>query len=747
MTRLWFAVTLFVSAALLFLVQPLLARMVLPRLGGAPAVWNTCMVFFQTALLAGYAYAHAAPAWFGIRRHAALHLVVLCLPLLVLPLSIPLWWPAPTNYDPVLWLTGLLLASAGLPFFAVATSSPLLQRWYALTGSPGAHDPYFLYGASNLGSIIGLLAYPFAMEPTLALPHQSLFWAAGYALLLFMTAGCAFALWRAPAPAASLLPPPPARGETEAIPAPPVTAVRRLRWVLLAFVPSSLMLSVTTYLTTNVAAVPLLWVGPLTLYLLTFVLVFARRPPLSHAVLTRWMPLAVLVVVLAMLSEANEPAFVLIAVHLCGFFWIGLVCHGELARDRPPSARLTEFYLWMSVGGVLGGLFNAFAAPVLFPTILEYPIVLVLACLLRPGTPLAPGKSAGKYDRVLDVALPAGLGVLTVALVLGAQAFGVKPEPVHIAVLLAVPLVVCFTFLDRPVRLGLGVAALLLAGAAYRGEAGKTEYQERSFFAVHRVTSDPAGKFRLLIHGDTIHGRQSLDPAREREPLSYYYRTGPIGQVFTALKGDERLKRVGVVGLGSGALCCYADQGQDWTYFEIDRAVQHIACETGLFTYYQACPAECDVVLGDARLTLAKTGEHFGVLVIDAFSSDAVPMHLLTREALDLYRRRLTPDGILAFNISNRYLDLETVLGDQARYADPPLVCLTQVDVTLSDAEKEAGKDPSVWVIMARDREALDKAVGEGGRWREARRAGAAVWSDDFSNLLGVFKLGGFHPK
>jgi SAM-dependent methyltransferase len=217
--------------------------------------------------------------------------------------------------------------------------------------------------------------------------------------------------------------------------------------------------------------------------------------------------------------------------------------------------------------------------------------------------------------------------------------------------------------------------------------------------------------------------------------------------VFTGLKGDERLNRVGIVGLGSGALCCYADEGQHWTYFEIDRAVQHIACETGLFTYYQACPAKCDVVLGDARQTLANTDERFGVLVIDAFSSDAVPVHLLTREALNLYRRRLTPDGILAFNISNRYIDLETVLGDQARNADPPLVCLTQVDVALSDAEKEAGKAPSVWAIMARDRETLDKAVGEGGRWREARRGNAAVWSDDFSNMLGVLKLGGFQPK
>src|SRR5665213_3496005 len=253
MTRLWFAITLFVSAALLFLVQPLLARMVLPLLGGAPAVWNTCMVFFQATLLAGYAYAHAAPAWFGARRHAGIHLVVLCLPLLVLPLSIPLWWPAPTHYDPVLWLTGLLLASAGLPFFAVATSSPLLQCWYAQTGSPDAHDPYFLYGASNLGSIIGLLAYPFAMEPTLALPHQNRLWAGGYALLHFLTAGCAFALWRAPevgrvasalasrvasAPGVSLNPSPGADATR--------LATRRLRWVLLAFVPSSLMLSVTT---------------------------------------------------------------------------------------------------------------------------------------------------------------------------------------------------------------------------------------------------------------------------------------------------------------------------------------------------------------------------------------------------------------------------------------------------------------------------------------------------------------------
>jgi hypothetical protein len=728
-----YTLTLFVSSALLFLVQPMLARMVLPLFGGTPAVWNTCMVFFQALLLAGYAYAHAAPARLGVRRQAALHLALLLLPLAVLPLAVPAGWALPDSGHPVAWLLGLLLVTVGLPFFVVSTSGPLLQRWFADTGHPAARDPYFLYAASNLGSMLALLAYPFLLEPNLTLAAQGRIWAVGYGVLVLLTGACAAALLRAPAPKDAK-----ALGVGPDQAAPPVTARRRLRWVLLAFVPSSLLLSVTTFLTTDLAPIPLLWVLPLALYLLTFVFAFARRQVVPLPLLLRWLPLAVLLVALALLSEATEPAAVLIGLHLLVLFWVGLTCHGMLAADRPHAGRLTEFYLWLSVGGVLGGLFNALVAPAVFSGLAEYPLVLVLACLLRPAPPRADG---GGGPRRSDFLLPAALGLLTAALVVGGQAYGVAPGPVSVGLMFGLPAVVCYTFLERPVRFALGLGALMLAGGLYHGVHGTVLYRTRSFFGVHRVTLDPAGEYRMLVHGNTVHGQQSVAPSRRDEPLTYYHRTGPMGRVFAALRGDDRLGRVALVGLGAGALACYAEPGQEWTYYEIDPAVARIARDERLFTFLPDAErrgVRLGVVLGDARLTLARGTDPCGVLVVDAFSSDAIPVHLLTREALRVYLARLRDDGVLAFNISNRYLDLEPVLANLAR--DAGLFCFVREDVALRDDEKRGGKAPSIWAVMARDRGHLTKVL-KGGGWQEARlRAGLAVWTDDFSNLFSVFK-------
>jgi hypothetical protein len=724
-----FTLTLFLSAALLFLVQPLVARLVLPLLGGTPAVWNTCMVFFQAVLLAGYAYAHAAPRWLGPRRQPFLHLLLLPLPFLVLPLALPANATPPAAV-PVFWLLGLLFVVAGLPFFVVSTSAPLLQRWFSETGHPAARDPYFLYAASNLGSILALAAYPVVVEPLLTLAGQSRLWMTGYAVLTVLIAACTFCLWRAHG----------AQVRAPADKTPPPTWRRRLRWLLLAFAPSSLMLSVTTYITTDIAAIPLLWIAPLTLYLLTFVVAFARKPLLPHRFVVRWTPLAVLVVVLLLLLfERTEPVFLLIALHLFGLFWIALMCHGELAQTRPVSRDLTEFYFWLSLGGVCGGLFNALLAPLLFNSIVEYPLVLVLACALRPASP-GPKKQSVASFTWRDAILPLGVGVLTAALVFGIQNYGPNLGRFNAGLMFTIPLVLCYTMQERPLRHALGIGALLLASYFYRGEYGEAQYRTRSFFGVHRVTLDPSGKFRDLVHGSTIHGRQNLDPARRREPLTYYYRTGPAGQVFAALKEDERLQRVGIVGMGAASLCAYAEPGQRWTFYEIDPAVVFIARDSGLFTFFRDCKTEPAVVLGDARLTLTRSEEKYGLLVIDAFSSDAIPIHLLTREALDVYRRRLDDDGVLLFNISNRYLDLETVLADLARNVTPPMTCISLEDRALSNAEKEAGKSPSHWIALAATPEALAKIRRKGSWQLLPGRPGAAIWRDDYSNLLSVIK-------
>jgi hypothetical protein len=797
-----FTLTLFVSAFLLFLVQPMLARMVLPRLGGTPAVWNTCMVFFQALLLAGYAYSHATPAWLGARRQALIHVVILLLPLAMLPIAVSVDWSPPDSANPMAALLVLLFVTVGLPFFVVATSGPLLQRWFASTGHRQANDPYFLYAASNLGSMIALLGYPFLFEPRFGLSVQSRLWTAGYCLLVVLTAWCAALVWRRPPLQAS--------GQESIPPLIRLSWRRRLHWVVLAFVPSSLMLSVTMYLTTDISSIPLLWVLPLSLYLLTFILAFARRRLVPLSVVFHLMPLVVLSIVMVLLSEATDPVFLLIAIHLLGLFWVGLACHGLLAEDRPPVGHLTEFYLWLSVGGVLGGLFNALVAPLIFNSIVEYPIVLVLACLLlrakanrrpleqapssrsmpegagasenilagtpaltvplratpadgengtavavapamataiqtavgmapRPKVPRDEGESARRRG---DIVFPLVLGAATAAAILLCQKVGVQPGPKSLALMFAVPVVVCYTFHERPLRFALGIAAVLLASNLYQGVLGKLEYRTRTFFGVHRVTLDPAGQYRVLVHGNTIHGKQSLDPDRRGKPLSYYYPTGPVGQLFAALQNDPRTNRVGIIGLGCGTMVAYAKPGQHWTYFEIDPAVARIAQDPNLFTFWhdaEAAGTHLDVVFGDARLTLEHTDEHFGLFVVDAFSSDAIPVHLLTREALRLYLDHLDKGGLLAINISNRYLDLEPVVAELAN--DSHLFCLLDDDRFTDNGEEQNGKTKSIWVVMARREGDIPRLRFQGGVWAPpSPRVALPVWTDDYSNIFKVFR-------
>lgn len=735
MLLLLYIVAIFVSAFLLFLVQPMFARMALPLLGGSPAVWNTAMVFYQAALLLGYAYAHFSTKRLGVRRQAGLHLGLLLLPLPFLPIALPRGWMPPTDASPAPWLLLVMLVAVGAPFFVVSTTSPLLQRWFAATGHRSSADPYFLYAASNVGSLFALLGYPVLVEPYLNLEAQSRLWAGGYALLLLLMAGCAVALWRS---------------KTATTPAPsveerrPVSAkiggARRLRWVLLSLVPSSLMLSVTTYLSTDIAAVPLLWVIPLALYLLTFILVFARKPPLPHALMVRALPILFVALVLVLAMRATEPLSVLVALNLLAFFAASMVCHGEMARDRPDAERLTEFYLWMSVGGVLGGIFNALIAPLIFNSVAEYPLTLVLACLLLPR--LASGSvREEKRRRVLDVVLPLALTCGTAAMIAGVAALELPPGPAAYGLMFGPSVLIVFFFSQRPVRFALGIAAVLLAGGALSPggqESATPAYARRSFFGIHRVGSDTTGRYRQLMHGHTVHGMQSLDPARRQEPLNYYTRSGPIGQVF----GKRPLPpnaSVGVVGLGAGSLAVYAKPGESWTFYEIDPVVARIAQTPEFFTLLRDCRAsKSRVVLGDARLSLAQTDARYDLLILDAYSSDSIPMHLITREALRLYRERLAPGGVIAFHISNLHLNLEPVLAGLA--ADAGMACRVQHDTEVSEAEKAQGKTPSEWLVMARAEADFGPLLAASKQWAHAEsRPGMAVWTDDYSSILSVF--------
>src|SRR5215204_411733 len=503
-----FTVAVFISAALLFVVEPMFGKMVLPLLGGSPAVWTTCMLFFQGALLLGYLYAHLGPRWLGLRRHTLVHVLLLALALLSLPISVAVTSGAFRFEHPNAWLLWVLTVSLGAPFTLLSSTGPLLQVWFSKTAHPQAGSPYFLYAASNLGSMLALLSYPFVLEPLIPLGGQAKLWSVGYLLLIVLVVIAAVYLKRGFA------------GEDREKPgalAPRVPTRTMLRWTFLAFVPSSFFLALTTHLTTDVAAVPLLWIVPLVLYLLSFTMVFGRRSILPHSVIVRWQPIGLILLAVVDFWGPSASAPWLLPFHLIVFFVTALVCHGELARTKPPVARLTDFYLCLAVGGVLGGVFNAVVAPAFFDSILEYPITLLLACAVRPRTAQPEPGPRGWYRDATLIAL--GCAILLVV------RFAIGDRTVVAAVLTGsvIAAIICLRMSRDPVRFTFAVAGVLFAGYVVRETAPRVLLRERNFFGVREVIYDPRHSTRVLLHGTTRHGAQSTDPARRREPVSYYY--------------------------------------------------------------------------------------------------------------------------------------------------------------------------------------------------------------------------------
>jgi hypothetical protein len=764
-----YALTLFAGATLLFVMQPMVGKMILPLLGGTPAVWSTCLVFFQAALLGGYAYAHASTARLRPSRQALLHLIVLAVPLAVLPLAVNPRLLRGGEAHPVLDVLTLLSVSVGLPFLVVSATAPLLQQWFTRTGHPAARDPYFLYAASNLGSMLALLGYPTLVEPRLPLQGpgwltQTTLWSTGYGVLALLTALCALTLWWKPAGAA-----PPPQGPDDAADAPTEPGPgwpRRLHWIALAFVPSSLLLGATTYITTDLAAVPLLWVLPLAIYLLTFILAFGRWPRVLHRVVVAITLPLVLLVIFLMVSALPERIWITVLWHFGLLFVIALAGHGALALDRPAPRHLTEFYLLISVGGVLGGLFNALLAPLIFSSLIEYPLVMVLACvLLRAGRGGAGlGLGPGALRAAVSVLLVAAL-----ALVLYSESATQREDfsflarvlewssarvgdwldpierPLNKLLIYGPPLGLAWLLRRRPLHLGLALAAVLLVAGFVDARNSDQIRQSRSFFGVLRISRDRDEKgYTELRHGTTLHGRQSLEPARRAEPLSYYQRKGPIGQLFVELDRRPGAVRMAVIGLGTGTLAAYARPADRVTFYEIDRLVRDVAFDPRYFTYAVDARdrgASLRMELGDARIRLDaarrdRPEERYDVILVDAFTSDAIPVHLLTREALRLYFDMLGPRGIIALHISNRYLRLEPVvanLAEDGRYAR-----LLQHGDT---GDVRGGVEAS-WVLLARRPEDFGEMAAD-SRWTVATldpEPRVGTWTDDFHNLLSVFK-------
>jgi spermidine synthase len=736
-----FAVATFLNAALLFAVEPLFTKMVLPLLGGTPSVWNTCLLFFQAALLAGYLYAHLSSRWLSAGRQAALHLALLLVALLTLPIALAPNLAVPTTGTgaAIAWLLALLATTLGAPFVLLAAGTPMLQRWFAATRHPLAGNPYFLYVASNLGSFAALVAYPTVIEPRWRLGEQSTAWTVGFVALLLLVALAAWLAqgWRTGAsdspPVATATRSDAAReedGDGEGDPTLVPTDAWRLRWILLSFAPSSLLLGVTTYLSTDIAAVPLLWVVPLALYLLSFVVVFARHPLLNRRIMLALQVGLTLGLLIFLGEQPGRNLFAIAALHLTAFFVTATVCHRELADSRPRARSLTEFYLWMSLGGMLGGVFNVLVAPLLYNRVLEYPIAMIVALAVRPawGT-----RTARLRDRVLDFAIPLLVfGVVSLGYELPVPS-GKWADRALYAYLCAVGLLVAAWF-RRPLRLALSAAALFVGIDAATRFSEDTLYQARSFFGVYRVRA--WDDYVLLQHGTTTHGGQSVAPDRKREPLTYYHRDGPLGDLFRLTTDSIAPRSVALVGLGTGTTACYSRPGERWTYFEIDPLVVSIARAPRLFTYLQECQPDVQIVMGDARRSIAQSPDSsFDLIVLDAFSSDAIPVHLMTREALQLYTRKLRSGGIVAFHISNRFLDLRPVLVELAR--DARLAGAT-VDRDVTEEQKARLYYGSRWVALARHAATLSPLLRHAAWDVLAPSATVRLWTDDYSDVLAV---------
>jgi hypothetical protein len=721
-----FAGAMFASALLLFWIQPMFTKAVLPLLGGTPAVWNTALFFFQAALLTGYLYAHVSSRWLSVRSQSVLHVALLTVAtLLALPVRVPQGWQPSTTGSPVLALLGLLGVSLGLPFVALSATAPLLQRWFSTTDVAGSEDPYFLYAASNLGSMVALIGYPFLLEPRVGLAAQHAMWSAGYVLVGILIAVTARVAWRSRGQSR------PRAGPGGALPAARRPALpARVRWVLLALAPSSLLLGVTTYITTDVAAVPLLWILPLAIYLLTFVLAFSRRSPLPHRGMLRAMPHAALALtVLLCVAAYGRLPLPFMLFHLLVFFVLAMVCHGELARTRPPVENLTEFYLGIALGGVLGGALNALVAPVVFDTVAEYPLSLVLAVALAP--PALGGRRLVRGDLLW----PAGVLLASTAILLGLHRNDVRPGPGVVLLLIGSSLVL-FALRRRPLRFGLALGALILAfSLVSRGES--LLFRERTFYGVNAVLADPSGRYHVFRHGTTVHGAQSLDGPARLEPISYYVTEGPVGDVFRRLAGDGRIRHVAGIGLGTGCIACYREEPQEWTFYEIDPVVERIARQPGLFTYLAECAPDARVVLGDARLSLRESRPAgYDLIVIDVFTSDAIPVHMMTREAFELYLEKLAPDGFLLVNISNSFLHLRPVVAAIAR--DLGLSARgRRFSPSSPEAALKAYRLPSEWVVLARSEARLEGLEGVDG-WENLETASARAWTDDYSNIFEV---------
>jgi hypothetical protein len=714
-----YSATIFLSAALFFCIEPMFSKMVLPTLGGSAAVWSVAMVVFQGLLLAGYVYAHLLTRHLTLRHAAFVHVCVLTAAALFLPIGIAQSFGAPPKSGVSLWLIGLFLASVGMPCFALSASAPLLQAWFARTGPEHGQKAYLLYRASNLGSFAILIAYPFAVEPRLALSEQSHLWSIGYIALVFAIGACAMVAMRAP-DAAPLAAPEPLHIAA--------SWQRKFQWAALGFIPSGLLVAVTAHIATDVASGPFLWIMPLAIYLLTFVFAFTDKPVVSARLMLGVQPLTVAILAQLLLWTSKIDWGLSLAGHLAGFFVAAMVCQGQLYRLRPEPAQLTGFYAWMSLGGVLGGAFAALAAPHLFDRVLEYPILAFAALLVRPDLHSA-SRSVWVKDGAFVAIVAAVVAVPLLFLSAGVTYF--------IACVLGLGIVLALQW-RHPVRV-VGIAAVVLGAINLYEPSQDIIYRARSFYGVYKAVDVENGRYRVLYHGTTAHGAERIRDAAGRAdhtrpvPLTYYHPGGALSDVIDAVRARDggRIPHVALVGLGMGALSCRSVPGEGWTIYELDPLMVEIARNRRLFRSISMCAAHATIVVGDGRLLLRRATPDIDLLMLDTFSSDSVPVHMLTREAFALYRARLAPHGTLVVHISNAHMELENVVAAAA--AQSGMVTAVKVDPDPAPGTLRLKAEVAVVTRSIDDLRALKL----GSDWHIVAPA-ARPWSDDYSDIFGA---------
>jgi len=719
-----FGIAIFFSAALLFLIQPMAAKLVLPILGGSPSVWNTVMMFFQTMLILGYLYSHLLTRKLPLKAQFVVHGVVLASVVLALPIGLPA--VLFSGMTPTGWLLATLTVIAGLPYFAAATTGPLLQSWFGATNDPRAKDPYFLYAASNAGSFVGLMCFPFLIEPIFALDGQAEVWTVGYCILVVLVLVSGLLALRS-------------RREEE-VPkeitpiGAPVRWSTRLLWIALAAAPSSLSLGTTAAITMDIAAVPLLWIGPLSIYLLTYTLAFSNKVNVSSSTAGKFAIVAVLAVVYNMVRGIHGPLPWIIGTDFVALAACAYACHRRLYEERPDVSRLTEFYLLAAIGGALGGAFNALVAPALFNSFLEFP--LSIAACLALSAPSVATRRWNWWQHALLIGV-AALVVFGVALAL-VEPLAAKKGLKEYTLILTVLCLLCAIFPRGGGNYRFAAAAMvamLFTGAERQSHRGVI-FSGRSFFGVYNVYKE-SGRIQIL-HGSTLHGEQFIDPKLAEIPTSYYHPLGPLGDMFSVERRGETPMKIAAVGLGAGTVAAYTIPGDQITFFEIDPLVRSIAEDRSMFTYISAARERgvtVKVVIGDGRLGLAASDQKYDLIILDAFSSDSIPVHLLTVEALETYKEKLAPEGILAVHTSNRHFDLGVMVLHVGARAGMP--CAIREDHMTQPNAKRSRKE-STWLALGtsqpRLRELLDRPEWFAAFLDPKQR----VWTDSYSSIFDV---------